>query len=360
MDFRPTDSLSDSPRADYAPPTQMSKTLAQWEIDALLSSLGNEEAGGAGGAGGAPSAAERSVKLYDFRRPDKFSKEHIRAIQNIHETFARVTASSLSSYLRATTTVSLSSIEQVVYDEYVHQLANPTLVNLIELQPLSGRIVVEMNMSLGLAMLDRMMGGPGQANVRRGEFTDIEMALLRSLGTTISAGLKDGWGAVADLQPVLVETVLNADLVQAALPGDIAALLLFEIHTLGMSGTISICVPHPVIEPLMDRLNTQAWFSSGVRNGGSEDDRLKLADGIRGARLPISVELGSTTITVGELLDVRLGDVIRLDRSADNELPVLAGKRARFVGRPGTLGGNRAIQITGVPNSLIELLETAA
>jgi flagellar motor switch protein FliM len=164
----------------------MSKTLSQWEIDALLNSIGSED-GGSGGSGGASSAvADRNIKLYDFRRPDKFSKEHIRAIQNIHETFARVTASSLSSYLRSSTTVSLSSIEQVVYDEYIHQLSNPTLVNLVELQPLSGRIVVEMNMNIGLAMLDRMMGGAGQVSIRRNELTDIEMALLRSLGASSS------------------------------------------------------------------------------------------------------------------------------------------------------------------------------
>src|ERR1041385_2584636 len=105
----------------------MSKTLSQWEIDALLNSIGSEEGGSGNGAGASPTpASDRNIKLYDFRRPDKFSKEHIRAIQNIHETFARVTASSLSSYLRSTTSVSLSSIEQVVYDEYVHQLSNPT------------------------------------------------------------------------------------------------------------------------------------------------------------------------------------------------------------------------------------------
>src|SRR5919199_2059982 len=150
----------------------MSKTLSQWEIDALLNTISSED-----GAFNVPAAAaatqpDRAVKLYDFRRPDRFSKEHLRAIQNIHETFARVTASSLSSYLRSTTTVSLSSIEQVVYDEYVHQLDNPTLVNLVELQPLAGRIVVEMNMTLGLAMLDRMMGGPGRVTPRP-ELTDI-------------------------------------------------------------------------------------------------------------------------------------------------------------------------------------------
>src|SRR5207302_8183537 len=282
----------------------MSKTLAQWEIDALLNSIGSDDSASGANGGSVPTVTDRTIKLYDFRRPDKFSKEHIRAIQNIHETFARVTASSLSSYLRSATTVSLSSIEQVVYDEYVHQLSNPTLVNLVELQPLSGRIVIEMNMHLGLGMLDRMMGGSGQV-MRRNELTDIEMALLRSLGATIAAGLRDGWMAVADLQPAHVETVLNADMVQAALPGDIAALLLFEIHTLGMTGTISICVPHPVIEPLMDRLNTQAWFSASGRKSGSEDDRLRLADSIREARLPIAVELGTTTVTLGELLDIR-------------------------------------------------------
>src|SRR5438309_1612222 len=163
----------------------MSKTLSQWEIDALLNSIGNDDSAavGAGGAVGVmPSIPERSIKLYDFRRPDRFSKEHIRAIQNIHETFARVTASSLSSYLRSATTVSLSWLEQVVYDEYIHHLANPTLVNLIELQPLSGRIVVELIMTLGLSMLDRMIGGPGQVSAGRSELTDIELALLRSLG----------------------------------------------------------------------------------------------------------------------------------------------------------------------------------
>src|SRR5438067_1921565 len=181
----------------------MSKTLSQWEIDALLNSIGSDDstvAGPIGAVGVMPSAPERTIKLYDFRRPDRFSKEHIRAIQNIHETFARVTGSSLSSLLRSATSVSLSSIEQVVYDEYIHQLSNPTLVNLIELQPLAGRIVIEMNMNLGLAMLDRIMGGPGTVSVRRNELTDIELALLRSLGGTIGSGLRDGWSAVADLQ----------------------------------------------------------------------------------------------------------------------------------------------------------------
>jgi flagellar motor switch protein FliM len=110
----------------------------------------------------------------------------------------------------------------------------------------------------------------------------------------------------------------------------------------------------------MDRLNTQAWFSAGSRKGGFEDDRIKLVDGIRGASLPISVELGSTIIRLAELLEISKGDVIRLDRNIEGELPVRVGKRARFMGRPGTLNGSRAIQVTNIPAELIELLRDAA
>ena len=323
----------------------MSKILAQWEIDALLNSVSNEE------NATTPSVAsvtERNVKLYDFRRPDKFSKDHIRAIQNVHETYARVTSSTLTSYLRTSATIHLTSIEQVVYDEYVQQLANPTIVNLVELQPLVGRIVVEMGLNLGLGMLDRMMGGTGQVTPRQGhELTDIEFALIRSLSQNLIAGLKDAWAIVSDLQPVLVDTALSADFVQAALPGDIAVLLLLEVQTLESSGTISICIPHPVIEPLMDRLSTQAWFWSS-RKTGTDDDRQKVEESLLGAPLDVLVELGTAGITVGELMELREGDVIRLDRPVDAALTVYAGEHARFRGRPGTLSGNRAVQISGV------------
>ncbi len=340
----------------------MSKILSQWEIDALLNSVAAEEAPAAPqmGMGGQISLNDRNVKLYDFRRPDKFSKDHIRAIQNVHETFARVTTSALTSYLRTGTSVHLTSIEQIVYDEYIQQLANPTVVNLVEMQPLAGRVVVEMNMNIALAMLDRMMGGSGQVGNRKTELTDIELALVRSLSNTIIGALRDGWSMVADLQPVLVDTVMSAEFVQAALPGDIAVLLLLEVQALGVSGTMSVCVPHPVIEPIMDKLSTQLWFSSSRKEGG-DNDRLKLEDALRAVTLPMSVELGSTSITVGELMELREGDVIRLDRNANADLTILVGDHARFHGRPGVIAGNRAVQVTGTIDEAPELdLDLAA
>jgi flagellar motor switch protein FliM len=291
--------------------------------------------------------SSRAVKPYDFRRPDKFSKDHLRAIRNVHETFARITGSALTSFLRTTTTVQLTSVAQVVYADYIQQLASPTVVNLVELQPLVGRIVVEMDLGITLAMLDRMMGGPGRAGPPRGELTDIEVVLIRSLSKTVVSGLKDAWSVVTSLQPVLNDTVLSPEFVQAALPSDIAALMLFEVHALDMSGVISVCVPHPVIEPIMHSLSTQLWFAS-TRRGGSEGDRTRLEGALASVVLPVSVELGTTVLSVSDLLSIRPGDVLRLDRVADTDLVISVGDQRRFRGRPGTIGGNRAIQVTEV------------
>src|SRR5258708_19248416 len=106
----------------------------------------------------------------------------------------------------------------------------------------------------------------------------------------------------------------------------------------------------------MDRLNTQAWFSSSSRKSGSDDDLVRISDGIRGARLPIAVELGTTSITVGDLLEIRAGDVLRLYRGVDGELPILAGQRARFSGRPCALVCSFAIQSRPAPALLIHHL----
>jgi flagellar motor switch protein FliM len=296
-------------------------------------------------------AGSRAVKLYDFRRPDKFSKEHLRAIRNVHETFARTTGSALTSFLRTNTTVQLTSVAQVVYADYIHQLASPTVVNLVELQPLVGRIVVEMDLGITMAMLDRMMGGTGRSGPRRDELTDIELVLVRSLSKTMVSGLKEAWSVVTNVQPVLGETVLSPEFVQAALPSDIAALMLFDVQALGMSGTVSVCVPHPVIEPIMHSLSTQLWFAS-TRRGGSADDRTRLEDAVATVVLPVSVELGTTLLSVSDLLSIRPGDVLRLDRVAGSDLDVSVGDRQRFQGRPGTIGGNRAIQITEVMHQL--------
>jgi flagellar motor switch protein FliM len=318
-------------------------SLSQWEIDALLGAARNPE------ASGAPRplpASKRNVKPYDFRRPDKFSKDHLRALQDMHGVFARTTAAALSSYLRSATSLNVASAEQAVYGEYVSQLATPTIVHMVELQPLPGHILIETNMQLALAMLDRVMGGTGRVSRPRTDLTDMERAVMRCLSDVLGSGLKEAWSVVADVRPKFAELALTAEFVQAALPGDIVALVILEVRTLGVSGTMSICIPHSVIEPIIGKLSSRAWFAP-TRRGGPHD-LAGLEAQLHDARVPVSVELGRATMSVRDLVDLGIGDVIRLNRSIDEEVALLIGGRRRFTGRPGTVSGNRAIQVASV------------
>lgn len=322
----------------------MAKTLSNRDIEALLASPDATELAVRGGT---ERGRDKSAKTYDFRRPDKFSKDHLRGLQKLHETFARNASQALTSYLRSSCTVTVTSVKQVVYDEYIEGLENATVVNLLELLPLAGQIVLEFNLQLAAAMLDRMMGGPGYAGAARSELTEIELALLSGLSATLANGLREAWAPVEDLQPVLTDTVLSAEFVQAALPSDVAAQIQFEIQTLGTTGRMSICVPHPVIEPIMEKLTAQMWLASS-KKGETESGRLKLGDGLQDVMLPITVELGSAKISVAELWSLREGDVVRLNRPAGSDLSVRVNDQPRFVARPGVVAGNRAVQITEV------------
>lgn len=316
--------------------------LSQWEIDSILGSLEGETDGGK-----SLPAGSRRAKLYDFRRPDKFSKENLRALRMVHETFCRVVGSSLSSYLRTGVQAQLSSVEQIVYDEYIQQLPHPTLVNIVNLNPLPGRVLIEINLDLGFVMLDRLLGGPGMGVTKARELTDIEYSLLRRLVGQILRGYRDAWGSITTLAPELDEIVLNPQFVQAALPGDMAVFILCELKLLEKSGTISICVPHTVLEPVMDRLSAQTWFTSTRRSGQTFSfNHADLQKQLRGVSLEVSAELGQATLTFRELMDLRVGDVIKLATGIDDELTMHVEAKPKYLCRPGLIGRNIGLQIT--------------
>lgn len=327
--------------------------LTRDDLESLLQSVG--------GISTAPASAQRSgggpfrsIKQYDFRRPDKFSRENLRAIQNVTAAFARLASSSLTSFLRSSTVIQLDSVEQVVYEEYVSQLANPTIVNLVEMGGvLPGRIILELSLPMGMTLLDRMMGGTGQVEPKQSELTDIEIAVLRRLSTLIVDSLREPWSSVVDVQPMLVETVFAAEYVQAALPADVGSLLKLSVQALGRRGSMSICIPHPVVEPIMDRLTTQVWAGS-ARRLTQEDDRARVLDRLNEVLLPVVVELGSTEISLAELVELGVGDVIRLDQSADADLKLLVGGLPRLTARPGLASGNRAVQVSGTCSTALE------
>ena len=328
--------IDNEPKLD----TEGKRVLSQWEIDSLLGSLGSTERQEATAA----FQPERNVRPYDFRRPDKFSKEHLRALQTIHEAFARIAASSLSAHLRTSIQMRVSSVEQAVYGEYIEQLANPTVINIVSADPLPGRMIIEVNYWLAFALIDRLMGGTGQVAQKPREVTDIEMVLLRTLVGNLMRSLHEAWLQMLPVNLNLEDLLFNPEIVQAALPGDVGVLLLFELRLGEASNIISMFIPYAMLEPVTAKLSSQIWFTAAHKDvvAAQDDTRRQLEK----VELPVVVNLGTSTVSVREMLGLQKGNVIRLDASANQDLEVLVGGRHKFKARPGRVSRRLAVVIT--------------
>ncbi len=316
------------------------KVLSQWEIDSLLGSLETQD------TQGPVEETDKNVRLYDFRRPGKFSKEHLRAIQTMHETFAHGASSSLSSYLRTGVQVQLSSLEQAIYDEYIQQLSNPTVLGIVSADPLPGHMIVEMNLGLAFALIDRLLGGTGVVPQKLREVTDVELILLQTLIKSILATLREAWLQIHPVNMKLDELVFNPEIVHSALPSDVGVLLLFELRMKDTSNIISMFMPYTMLEPIIDKLSSQMWLT-GVRKDQSEG-RAALRRQLEKVEIPIDVELGSATVSMRDLLGLQKGNIIVLDKQINEDLHVLVGGKYKYDARPGKVGRRMGVTITGV------------
>ena len=319
--------------------------LTQSEIDALLSAV---EAGQeVTPATLAQRAADRPVKPYDFRRPDKFSRAQMRTLQSLHETFARLMASHLSGTLRLVVSVNMASIEQGIYDEFLQGLRTPTVLNIISLEPLPGSAVLEVEMNLAYAFIERMLGGAGRAWNRNRDLTDLEIVLMKGLGQSIVGNMKEAWVNVMEVEPKLEDITLSPQFARVALPTESVLTVAFEVRFLDVTGTVSLCLPFPVLEPALPRLNPQLWIS-GARRQALKDSAELIKKNMDAVQVPLAVQLGGADLDMQELLKIQPGDIIQLDQLANAELDILVGGQRKFMGRPGLVGHKVSIQITGL------------
>jgi flagellar motor switch protein FliM len=286
----------------------------------------------------------KPAKVYDFRRPDKFSKEHLRSLRILHESFARMLGSSLTSYLSAGVQVRLTMLEQGTYDEYIQSLPTPTVIYIVGLAPLPGQAVVEINMPIARVILDRLLGGNGMPGGKpTGEMTEIEFALLKTIGGFILSSLRDAWSNVVPMRPTMQEPVLSPELAQFATLAEATVMLVLEIALFNTTGTLSMCIPYQVLQPIMDSLTAQVWFGSSQRT--SDDTNLNLGQEMGEVALPVTVELGKTEMPLSALLKLQPGQVIKLNAASDGPLAVRVDEQVKFLARPGLQGKNIAVQI---------------
>lgn len=334
----------------------MAEILTQAEIDALIASLVAEQAeAGSTGARRPARAAEtaesppthRRVRTYDFKRPDKFSKEQLRTLHVIHENFARLLTTHYTATFRTMVQLVVGSVDQSTYQEFIRSIHNPSIICPFSLKPLQGTCVLDINPVVGFPMIDRMFGGPGSALPRVRELTDIEATVMMRVIRGTLAALRDAWANIIVVEPEPMQIETNPIFVQYAAPNDICVTVAIDVRVGEHVGVITLCLPYLTLEPTLGKLSAHNWYGSGPVQQ-KEDDLRVLQQRIGTARVPLAVELGRTRLTVRELLDLGAGDLILLDQRADEDVTVLVGAQPKFRARPGLRRGRLAVQVTGL------------
>lgn len=317
--------------------------LSQSEIDKLLAAFATGEA----------SAEEmkaeenqKKVKTYDFKRPDKFSKDQIRTLNMLHENFARLFNTYLSTYLRALVSVEVASVEQLTYQEFVQSLSTPSVIGILAVPPLKGNIIMEMNSGIAFSIIDRVFGGPGDNTIKPRVLTEIEEAVIRRIFDKAMGHLKEAWFNVVQFNPKMEAMESNPQFAQIVPPSDMVVIITLQTKIGTAEGFMNICIPYLVLEPIMSKLTTTFWVSVNQTREEHPEHTDYIQQKLRRTMVPVVVQMGQFDITVREFLSLSYGDVLQMDTRVDDELKCLVGHSTKFYCRPGTSGKKTAVQIT--------------
>jgi len=286
------------------------------------------------------------ISVYDFKRPERVSKEQMRAFQALHEVFSREFGATLSGILRSIVEVKLISVDQLTYSEFVFSLENPTCFNLLESDNLNGHIILDLNPTIIFPIVDRLLGGGKDS--RQGfpnrPLTEIELRLVSRITTSALAALDNAWANICELNLRVSQVESNPQLVQIVPPNEVIVLVSFEITMGENRGIMNLCIPFNTIEPLSGKLSSDTW-SSYARTAADPRQKLNLQAGISSARVSMSVQLSETGIKISELVGLGVGDVIVTDNDQNMGMIVMVEGRPMFTGSPGLFKGHKAVRI---------------
>ncbi len=321
----------------------MGDVLSQNEIDSLLKALNEGELD----VDEMKDTPDKPVKNYDFARPSKFSKEHLRTLEIIFEHYGRLLSTNLPVYLRKSVQVEVMDSEAVTYSEFSNALSNPVLLGIVDMEPLNGNIIVAVASKLGYSMVDRMLGGVGEPLDKSRDFSEIELLILERILIVCIELLSEPWQNVVEIHPRLERIETNSQFAQIISPNEMIAIVTVNIRIGDVEGLMNICLPFITLEPVMDKLNTKFWYSSIKKS-----DEMEYTEAIQGlisrAPVPIKAYLGKSTVSVHDFTNLQIGDIIRLDSKVDKELDIYVGNIRKFTALPGASGSQYAVRITSV------------
>ena len=321
----------------------MGEVLSQSEIDSLLAALSTGELE----VDETQQEKEKQVKNYDFKRPAKFSKEHLRTLEIIYEHYGRLVSTNLAVYLRKNIQISVASSETVTFSEFSNALSNPVILGIINFSPLPGNIIIDVSCNLGFAMIDRMLGGQGNPLEKNREFSEIEMAILEKLIIICMQMMREPWKNVLDINPVMERIETNSQFAQMIAPSDMIAIVTLNVKIGEIEGLMNICLPFFTLEDIIDKLNTKFWYST-MQAKSSENYEEYIESLIRRVSIPVKAVLGKSSVSVNDFVNLQPGDIIRLDSKVDTEMNIFVGNIRKFTALPGSVKENYAVRVTSV------------
>jgi flagellar motor switch protein FliM len=328
----------------------MTDVLDQADIDALLNAVSSGEVEEQHQQGQIFSRFRRDletveIKEYDFKRPERISKDQMRALQTLHDTFARNFGASLSGFLRTIVEIRIAHAEQMTYSEFITSLPNPTSFNLVNCPPLDGQMCLELSPLIIYPIIDRLLGGSNQdVFIPQRAMTLIETRLIQRILNRGMTALAEAWESVKKIEFALGEMESNPQIVQIVPPNEVVVVIGFEIKMTNRAGTMSLCIPFNVIEPLVDALSAQSWFMAGKHRGEHQWEK-SIAGTLSEASLDVAGILAQTTMTLADLRNLEVGDLIMTEKPAVNPVVLTAGGVPKFFAHIGQYKGSRAVKI---------------
>lgn len=328
----------------------MSDVLDQSAIDALLAAVETGEVEQDDGSLQIFSRHRKDletveVRPYDFKRPERVSKDQMRALQTLHEGFARNFGAALSGFLRMIVEVKVANCEQMTYAEFIAGLPNPTSFNLIEPRPLEGQMCLEISPLIIYPIIDRLLGGTNsELFIPQRPMTLIETRLIGKVTTRGLAALSEAWQSIKALSFEITATESNPQLVQIVPPNEVVVVIGFELKIANRAGTMNLCIPYNVIEPIMDELSSQNWFNTS-KSSRSAEMQGRISQQLSHAPLTVTGLLAETTITLHDLMQLSVGDLIVTEKSASDHVVLCVENEKSFHVNIGQFRGQRAVKI---------------
>lgn len=321
----------------------MADILSQEEIDALLEVVDDDAEETEETIEKPTISHQRQITLYDFKRPNRVSKEQLRAFRGIHDKMARALSSQISAIMRSIVEIQLHSVDQMTYGEFLMSLPSPTSFNVFSMKPLDGTGVLEINPSIAFSMIDRLLGGKGDPYESTREFSDIELNLLDTILRQMMQTLKDAWGPITEIFPTVDVKESSPNVVQIVAQNEIVIMVVMEIIIGHSSGMMNLCYPVISLESILSRLASRDIMLSETSSKKSRNKELQALLG--GAKVNVTAMLGETKLMVKEILDLEVNDIIRLDRPADDTVIINVDGREKFLASIGLHRYRKTIEI---------------